>query len=390
MTNRPHTWAAHLAAAACALAYVLCACLCTPPRSWAASDTYTVVVQGTSGEHSLEAYQVFSGSVSTNSALVFQLSNPGWGSGVSAAGQEALGSATEQFAWVDADPATARAFAEELVSSGWLDPTAAVRGVYNNDTGCYILHHLEPGWYLIKDADTDDAGATQEEFAFIPYLTAVAGNVDINAQATAPLLVKKFFEPQGSVGRTDVTVTPSSTITVELAATLPPNLEAYNSYELVFSDELPPGASIDDTSIALAIGQEALASDDYTVQLTPAGALVVALADLQTLKAAPGNGDTVRLTYQMTCENTQDAMPTQAALTYSNNPNPGGSSSRGTTAPATASLTVREPPEPAAEPVATTASSAPTVPCGILVAALGACVLAVAAVVGVVTRKHEV
>ena len=387
MTNRLHRRAVRIARAVCALACALCACFCAPSYSWAVPGTYTVVVQGTSGEHSLEAYQVFSGSVSTNSALVFQLSNPHWGSGVSAAAQEALGSATEQFARADADPAAARAFAEELVGSGWLDPAAAIRGVYSNDTGCYILHHLEPGWYLIKDADNADAA--QEGFAFIPYLTAVAGNVDVNAQATAPLLVKKLYGPQGSTGRTDVTVDPNSTITVELAATLPPNLEAYSSYELVFSDELPPGASIDDASIALAVGEKTLASNDYTAQLTPAGALVVALADLQTLQDAPGNGDTVRLTYHMTCGNAQDATLTHAILTYSNDPNPGGSSSRGTTTPATASLTVRESPEPAAGPVATTANGAPTVPRGILVAALGACVLTVAAVVGVVTRKHE-
>ena len=56
---------------------------------------------------------------------------------------------------------------------------------------------------------------------------------------------------------------------------------------------------------------------------------------------------------------------------------------------ATASLTVRESPEPAAGPVAATANDVPSVPRGILVAALGACVLTVAAVVGVVTRKHE-
>ena len=180
MTNRLHRRAVRIARAVCALACALCACFCAPSYSWAVPGIYTVVVQGTSGEHSLEAYQVFSGSVSTNSALVFQLSNPHWGSGVSAAAQEALGSATEQFARADADSAAARAFAEELVGSGWLDPAAAIRGVYNNDTGCYILHHLEPGWYLIKD--TDNADAAQEGFAFIPYLTAVAGNIDVNAQ----------------------------------------------------------------------------------------------------------------------------------------------------------------------------------------------------------------
>lgn len=68
---------------------------------------------------------------------------------------------------------------------------------------------------------------------------------------------------------------PNSTITVEFAATLPLNLGAYDNYEPVFSDE-PPGTSIDNASIALAIDREILVSDDYTVQLTPAGALAVA------------------------------------------------------------------------------------------------------------------
>ena len=62
-------------------------------------------------------------------------------------------------------------------------------------------------------------------------------------------------------------------------------------------------------------GEEALASDDYTVQLTPVGALSVALADLQTLEAAPGNGDTVRLTHPMTCGNARVTTPTHAILT---------------------------------------------------------------------------
>lgn len=73
-------------------------------------------------------------------------------------------------------------------------------------------------------------------------------------------------------------------------------------------------------------------------------------------------------------------------LTYSNNPNPGGASSLGTTAPVQASVTAQ-----AAEPVqASPSTSQPAHPHGLAVALSGACVLAIAAVVGVVTRKHEV
>ncbi len=383
MTGFHSRWAQRAVAALCAIACALASWTCMPTYSWGAPGTYTVVVQGTSGEHTIEAYQVFGGSVSTDSTLTFRLSRPVWGAGVTAAGQEALGDAAARFSLIDDNPALARELANELVDGGWLDPASAVRGVYNNDTGGYVLHHLEAGCYLIKDAAGTDAD--QDGFAYIPYLMVIAGNVDANARANAPSLVKKIYGPQASVGRPDVAAAPNDALSVELTATLPINLDDYESYGVAFSDRIPADSAVDLSSVEVTVGGRSLEPSDYTASLESDGSLAVALDDLKLLGASPQ--EQVRVDYALTCGDTEGTYEIDASLVYSNDPNPGGETSLGTTAPVASTLTVQVPVVP--EPTITV-GGVPAVPHGLLVAVLGACVLAVAAVVGVVTRKHEV
>lgn len=358
------------------LVWTLIVCLATP--AWASGAVYSVVVKGTSAEHEIEAYQIFGGSVSTTNALSFKLDRPSWGSGISAEGQKALGDAAEVYAGIQ----DSSAFAQMLVDQGWLVPEAATKGAYNSDTACYVVHHLEPGYYLIKDGS--GTNSEQPGFAYIPYLTTVAGNVDVDAQAEAPRLIKQFYTDAHAVGRPDLTAAPGTGLTAKLTATLPQNFSTYEAYALEFSDTVSPGLVLDPASIKVQLGTVLLDEGTYTVDYASNGTLSIRIPSVQEQPGAAA-GAALTVSYALTCGDANETIPTTATLTYSNNPNPGGASSYGVTAPVQASVTVQ-----AAEPAQASPSSNQTAhPRGRAVALGGACVLAIAVVVGVITRKHE-
>ena len=374
MFTQIRRWRAWALALAC-----VCALWFAVP-AWGSGSVYSIVVKGTSGEHTLEAYQLFGGTVSSTSTLSFELTHPVWGSGLAASGQEALGSPDEAYSAAISDPA---AFAQTVVANGWLVPQAAVRSAYNSDTASFVIHHLEPGFYLIADSAATDPN--QPGFAYIPYLTVVAGNVDIDAQAEAPRLIKQFYGGDQAIGLPAITVAPQTVLTARLTVTLPQNLTAYESYPLVCTDTLPPGAAIDRASLSVAIDGTSVDPNDYEAACGEDGTLTVAMGDARLLGAR--NDSVVTISYELSSSASAQIATVPAVLTYANDPNPGGLLSQGTTAPAEATLTVQVTPDPAEKPP--TVAGHPAVPHGVLVAGLGALVLAIAAVVGVITRKHD-
>ena len=75
--------------------------------------TYSITINNSTAGHTYEAYQIFTGDLATNEAGNKVLSNIVWGSGVSEAGQTALGDAAAKAETLKTE-ADAKAFAKAV------------------------------------------------------------------------------------------------------------------------------------------------------------------------------------------------------------------------------------------------------------------------------------
>ncbi len=127
-----------------------------------AADTYTITINKETSGHRYEAYQIFTGDVSTNEEGKLVLSSIKWGSGVNTDGQVALGNAQDKADTITS-VAKAEAFADEVAQ--YLTSTKAT-ATYVEADKCYKITDLAPGYYLIKDEDGSQTG-TEGYTAFI-------------------------------------------------------------------------------------------------------------------------------------------------------------------------------------------------------------------------------
>lgn len=384
---------------------------------------YSMTVSSAGTEHAYEAYQIFSGSVSTDLSLAYQL-NPAtlvWGSGVTEAGRQALGDPRAAFESASTDEGM-RALTETLVDSGYLDESTALGAVYNSDTGRYIFGGLTPGCYLVKDVDGSGAGVVN--FAYMPYMLRVVGNVDVEARDDAPALVKLVANAtdvadDSLAWNKTAALQAGDTVAVRLNATLPDGLGDYDIYRLEFVDgiagylELEQSSlrvSIDDVAVenaaadggfSVSLGVDAVAGstlplDGSASDPVPAwsgSSLTLACPDVIALGATAGSRVTVEYRARVTADPSAQGWSDmgKATLSYSNNPNAGGEQSMGTTSSqlATATLRVEQVGATQAELAAQTKAARQTdgLKRGLSAVLFGAAVLAVAVVVGFVTRK---
>lgn len=119
-----------------------------------AADTYTITINKETAGHKYEAYQIFTGSVSTDDEGKLVLSSIKWGTGVTTAGQAAMGDAQAKADTITS-VAIADAFADEV--SQYLTGTIA-KAVYSSTNKNYVISNLVPGYYLIKDEDGTQTG----------------------------------------------------------------------------------------------------------------------------------------------------------------------------------------------------------------------------------------
>lgn len=333
-----------------------------------AAENYSITIRNDKTGHTYEAYQIFTGDVSSDAQQGGNvegpiLSNIVWGRGVNgadllAALQEAdaekygrcadAADVAEALGAEDAAAADAAAFAE--IAAEHLTVAAGTANAPVD--GNYVIEGLPAGYYLVKDQDGSlegDADAATE------YIVQVLGNVAMEPKdSDIPTVEKKVSEEDyhqndgygttyNDVADWDI----GDSVPFKLIGSIP-DMSAYDTYEYIFTDTLSNGLTLQEGTVQvyIAVNRDDEVRDytpltegeDYTLTVNNVanggGSFSI---DFDDLKTAPyvdqGNRNFVIVTYDATlnanAEIGLDGNPNNVYLEFSNNPNGDG---RGRTA----------------------------------------------------------
>lgn len=333
-----------------------------------AAENYSIIIRNDKTGHTYEAYQIFTGDVSSDAQQGGNeegpiLSNIVWGSGVNGAGlltalKEAdaakygqcadAADVAEALGAEDAAAADAAAFAE-IAAKHLTDATGTANAPVD---GNYVIEGLPAGYYLVKDQDGSlegDADAATE------YIVQVLGNVAMEPKdSDIPTVEKKVSEEDyhqddgygttyNDVADWDI----GDSVPFKLIGSIP-DMSAYDTYEYIFTDTLSNGLTLQEGTVRvyIAVNRDDEVRDytpltegeDYTLTVNNVenggGSFSI---DFDDLKTAPyvdqGNRNFVIVTYDATlnanAEIGLDGNPNNVYLEFSNNPNGDG---RGRTA----------------------------------------------------------
>lgn len=295
------------------------------------ADTYTLTLNGTTIGHTYEVYQIFKGDLSDST-----LSNIQWGTGVSQAGQTALGSAREKAETLNGaadDSEQAKKFAQDI-SQYLQNPSKRV----TSTAGTTTIGNLEAGYYLVKDQE-----ATQEnkDSSYTRFILKVVKNTQADIKAGKPTVIKKVQDKNETTGETtdwqdsaDYAI--NDKVPFQLTGTLPSDFDSYKEYYYEFIDTLSAGLTYNkDAKVYLVNGSD---RKDITSSFTiDSNGTSYKIANLKTISGVKSSSKIV-VEYTATL-NTNAVIgsvgnPNEVALKYSNNPNytgDGEKSPKGTT-----------------------------------------------------------
>ena len=285
--------------------------------AFAAETTYSITINNSAEGHTYEAYQIFTGDLSGTT-----LSNIVWGSGVSEAGQTALGDAAAKAEALKTE-ADAKAFAKEVAS--YL--TTAASSANTVSDGNYVIFGLAAGYYLVKD---QDGSLTGDNDSYTEYIVKVVSNTTATPKSDVPTVQKKVKDINDS---TDDAMTGwqdsadhdiGDSVPFQLKATLADNVSSYTTYKVVFHDTQSKGLTYNNDAKVYIDGKE---TDGFTVTDTVNAdgttTLTVSCDDVKALGA--GNSSVITVEYTATLnENAvlgSAGNPNEVYLEYSNNPN---------------------------------------------------------------------
>ncbi len=308
-------------------AAVLTLALCVPTFA-VNGETPTPVEQYTisvpSGDsHSYEVYQIFTGDLSDG-----KLSNVVWGTNgngtVGAAVPEATLEALAAVAGNSYDNKAKLAVIETYANL--LNPVATVTAS--------APYTAVPGYYLIKDVDSQIVNPD----VFSTYIVEVVEDTPIARKADIPTVTKV------ADGKKVVDKAVGDTVTYTITATLPANLNDFNTYYLKFTDTLSKGLDLDAESINVTVAGTDFTKYFYKDATTDATSgetsLIVSIADIldlsDVLVGETGSetafgpipaASTVVLTYDAVVNTDaviDGANENEVDISYSNNPNKSG------------------------------------------------------------------
>ena len=288
----------------------------------AVADTYSITINNSATGHTYEAYQIFTGDLATNEAGNKVLSNIVWGSGVSEAGQTALGDAAAKAETLKTE-ADAKAFAKAVAP--YL--TTAAGSANTVTDGKYVISGLAAGYYLVKD---QDGSLTGDNDSYTEYIIQVVGNVTATPKSDVPKVQKKVKDINDSTDTTKTDWQDSAdydigdSIPFRLKATLADNVSSYTTYKVVFHDTLSKGLTYNGDAKVYIGGTE---TNGFTVTSTVntdgTTTLTVSCDDVKAL----GAGNSSVITVEYTAKLNENAVlgsagnPNEVYLEYSNNPN---------------------------------------------------------------------
>ena len=285
--------------------------------AFAEETTYSITINNSAKDHTYEAYQIFTGDLSGTT-----LSNIVWGSGVSEAGQTALGDAAAKAETLKTE-ADAKAFAKAVAP--YL--TTAAGSANTVTDGKYVISGLAAGYYLVKD---QDGSLTGDNDSYTEYIIQVVGNVTATPKSDVPEVQKKVKDINDSTDTTKTDWQDSAdydigdSIPFQLKATLANNVSSYTTYKVVFHDTLSKGLTYNNDAKVYIGGTE---TNGFTVTATVNAdgttTLTVSCDDVKAL----GAGNSSVITVEYTAKLNENAVlgsagnPNEVYLEYSNNPN---------------------------------------------------------------------
>lgn len=300
------------------------------PTAYAADKTYKLTLTGTATGHTYEAYQIFTGDLSTNAEGKKVLSNVEWGTGVTYTGEgtaadvaKALGDKTMTIAQLE-DKLTLTSPAKTVTSSK--DST--------------VIDGLAAGYYLVKD---QDGTQTDKSDAYTKFMVQVVGDTEAKVKSDVPTVEKKVKDTNDSTGKTsdwqdsaDYDI--NDDVSYQITGTMPSNIGDYTTYKYVFTDTMSKGLTYTEKNAKITIGDKDVTSS-FTETVTPSNGGTTVTWTCDNLKGIDGvtlTKDTkVVVTYSATLN--ENAVigaagnPNTVNLTYSNNPNKGGEGQTGKT-----------------------------------------------------------
>ena len=366
------------------LALVMAFALMAPAFASQTNNTGTgsITIQNASKDHTYEAYQIFSGTLSSTGGATEGgnlqnevLSDISWGSGVdttklvtaladtkfdTAVMVDGIPSAAEVVkklttkddgtAIPEAErDALAREFAKvinDALSSTKKTGTTVEVGTEEKTYTCTIPN-LDFGYYLIKDS-AETTNETDQNGFITRFMLQVVGPTTIAAKGEAPKVEKEVADVNDSetpAEGQDAEIWGDSadhdigdTVKFKLTATLPSNYDDYKTYKLVFHDTMSTGLTYTENSATVTLDEGENAPSIKAQIVHKNGNLTITLDNLKTLCPNAEAGDKIVVNYTATLnENAQFINDNTVYLEYSNNPNHDGEGEppTGTTPPTT-------------------------------------------------------
>lgn len=268
------------------------------------------VTNGGSGTY--ETYQIFTGDLSSDETT---LSNIEWGNGITDAGKVAL---QEKYGVT-----SAAEVAEKLGSAG-ADAKAAkdfakAAGQYlQNATG---LTGHEAGYYLVQNKTV---GSNE---AYTNYILEVLKNVTVTPKTSIPSVTKKVKETNDTTGiKTDwqdfADYDRWDDVPFQLTATLPENLDDYETYYFELLDKLSPGFTLNKDTIKIYLD-----NGETKTEVTKSFKFDNLDFKIDNLKVLEGITASSKIIVEYTAKLNDKAVhgssgnPSNVELVYSNNPN---------------------------------------------------------------------
>lgn len=299
--------------------------------------TYKLTLEGTSEGHTYDAYQIFTGDLSTNEKGEKVLSNVEWGTGVTYTGTEPKRAADVAKALGDGTMTIA-----DL--EGKLTLTNPVKTVTSSKDNT-VIDSLDAGYYLVKDKDGSQANTSD---AYTKFIVEVVGDTKAKIKSGVPTVEKKVKDTNDSTGKpsdwqdsADYDI--NDWVPYQITGTMPSNIGSYSTYKYVFTDTMSAGLTYDgndsDHKAKINIGEKDVTSSfkESIIPNTDGSTTVTWACD--NLKGIDGVtlDENTKVVVIYSAKLNKNAVigstgnSNKVNLTYSNNPNNGGEGETGKT-----------------------------------------------------------
>lgn len=294
-----------------------------------AEGSYTITIDNNASGHTYEAYQIFSGDITTDDATgKLVLSNAVWGTGVSSES----GDATSAVESLSNGTTTLVDFIGGLTLSD-----VKVTSTWDGSASNYTISGLSAGYYLVKDSDAGNPLEGENDAYSYTIVKVVGADTTITPKSDKPTVDKQVYDnDDGSTtgdnngwGETaDHAINES--FQFKLTANIPDNdnIDKYQAYKLEFTDTLGTGVVFDSIASVTVNGTETTA---YTLSANAVAGLTndtwtLTITDLKNIVSDIGGAEVI-VTYNAHLDenaamagSATDNNQNKVSLKYTNNP----------------------------------------------------------------------